>query len=332
MKTFPHSFSVRKNFIILLLLTISGIVVTCWLLLMLFVIMINGPIFQDKSQISLDIFMVFLFPFFLALITSVFSLILTAIARQKWWISIPLSILLLGLPLIAYTFTWLASWIARLFYISTPEDEERTKRFLSMSIVSKTEKPISSEIERMKKIKTLLDEGIVTQAEFDLQKEKVLSDISKEITIKNAPRYFSVWQAVIAAALGGFLAGAILVAINFKRLDKKEQFRGGLIVGAAGFIISMTISAATTMIVTSLPIWLIIPVTIVYPILIYLWHNETMKDEINNLIATKQAKNESWWLVLGISLVVIVINYLAAIPALIIIAYFQTAAIDQARL
>ncbi len=327
MNTSTRSFSVRQNFIILLLLTISGIVVTCWLLLMLLVIMTGGPIFQDKSQTSLDIFMVFLFPFFLAIITSIFSLIFTAIARQKWWISVPLSILLLGLPLVAYIFTWFASWVARLFYISTPEDEERTKKFLSMSIVSKAEKP-ASDVEQIKKMKLLLDEGIISQDEFNLQKQKVLSDINKEITMQNAPRYFSVWQATIAAVVGGFLAGAILIAINFRRLDKKEQFKGSLIVGVIGFMIAVTISTATTMIVTSLPIWLIIPVTIVYPILIYLWHNEAMKDEISNLIATKQAKNESWWLVLGISLVTIVINYIVAISVLIIIAYFQPTTIN----
>jgi len=289
--------------------------------------MAGSPIFQDKSQITLELFTVFIFPFFLAAFTSIFSLILTAIARQKWWISVPLSILLLGLPLAAYIFTWLASWIARLFYISTQEDEERTKKFLSMSIASKIEKP-ASDVEQIKKMKLLLDEGIISQDEFNLQKEKILSDISKEITIQNAPRYFSVWQATIAAVLGGFLAGAILIAINFKRLDKKEQFKGSLIAGVIGFMIAVTISTATTMIVTSLPIWLIIPVTIVYPILIYLWHNETMKDEIGNLVATKQAKTESWWLVLGISLVTIVINYLVAIPVLIIIAYFQPTTIN----
>lgn len=327
MNTSSSSFSVRKNFIILLLLTISGIVVTCWLLLMLLVIMTGGPIFQDKSQMSLDIFMVFLFPFFLAIITSVFSLIFTAIARQKWWISIPLSIFLLGLPLVAYIFTWFASWVARLFYISTPEDEERTKKFLSMSIVSKTEKPVS-EIEQIKKMKLLLDEGIITQDEFNLQKQKVLSDINSELTIQNAPRYFSIWQATAAAALGGFLAGAVLIAINFKRLDKKEQFKGSLFIGVIGFMIAVTISVSTTMILTSLPIWLIFPVTIVYPILIYLWHNEAMKDTVSILVKTKQAKNESWWLVLGISIVTVVLNYLVAIPVLIIIAYFQPATIN----
>jgi hypothetical protein len=327
MNTSSSSFSVRKNFIILLLLTISGIVVTCWLLLMLLVIMTGGPIFQDKSQLSLDIFMVFLFPFFLAIMTSVFSLLFTAIARQKWWISVPLSILLLGLPLAAYVFTWFASWVARLFYIVTPEDEERTKKFLSMSIGSKTEKPVS-EIEQIKKMKLLLDEGIITQDEFNLQKQKVLSDINSKLTIQSAPRYFSIWQTTVAAALGGFLAGAVLIAINFKRLDKKEQFKSSLFVGIIGFMIAVTISVSTTMILTSLPDWLIVPVTIVYPILIYLWHNEAMKDTVSILVKTKQAKNESWWLVLGVSLVTLVLNYLVAIPVLIIIAYFQPTTIN----
>jgi hypothetical protein len=177
-------------------------------------------------------------------------------------------------------------------------------------------------------MKLLLDEGIITQDEFNLQKQKVLSDINSELTIQNAPRYFSIWQATAAAALGGFLAGAVLIAINFKRLDKKEQFKGSLFIGVIGFMIAVTISVSTTMILTSLPIWLIFPVTIVYPILIYLWHNEAMKDTVSILVKTKQAKNESWWLVLGISIVTVVLNYLVAIPVLIIIAYFQPATIN----
>lgn len=292
---------------------------------MLFALMLDAPIFQDQNQLSLDLFMVFLFPFFLALIASVVSLVCTAIVRQKWWISVPLSIVLLGLPLMGYLFTWLAAWVARFFYISTPEDEERTKKFLSMAIVPQTEKP-PSELEQIKKMKALLDEGIVTPAEFNLQRQKLLSDIERETAFQNTPRYFSIWQAVAAGALGGFLAGAVLIAINFKRLDKKEQYKSSLLVGALGFMIAVTISAATTMILTSLSAWLIIPVTLVYPILIYLWHNETMQDAISNLVITKQARNESWWLVFGISLVAVVINYLVAIPVLIIIAYFQPAA------
>lgn len=327
MNTSTSSFSVRKNFILLLFLTISGIVLICWFLFILLGIVAGAPIFQDESHLSLDIFAVFLFPFFLATITGVFSLIFTAIMRQKWWISVPLSILLLGFPLAAYIFTWLASWVARLFYISTPEDEERTKKFLSMSIASPTDKS-NIDIEYIKKMKLLLDEGIITQDEFMLQKQKVLSNISKEIETQNVPHYFSIWQAVVAAVLGGFLAGAILIAINFKRLGNKEQFNGSLLAGFIGFIIAVTISVSTTMLVTSLPIWLIIPVTVTYPIFIYLWYNEAMKDTVSALIITKQARNESWWLVLGISLVVVVFNYLVAIPILILLAYFQTIVVN----
>ena len=322
-----NSFSVRKNFILLLFLTIGGIVVTCWFLLMLLVIAAGGPIFQDKSRVYLDVFMVFLFPFFLAAITGIFSIIFTAVVRQKWWVSVPVSILLFGLPVGAYVFTWAVSWIARLFYISTPEDEERTRKFLSMTIAPQNEKP-DTEVGQIRKMKLLLDEGIITQDEFAVQKQKVLSKISSEMAAQNTPRFFSIWQATAAAALGGFLAGAVLIGINFKRLGSNNQVKGALLFGFIGFMIAVTISVSTTMLVTGLPYALIIPVTVVYPVVIYLWHNETMKETIGTLIKSKQARSESWWLVLGISFAAVVLHYLVAIPIFILLAYFQPAAIN----
>ncbi|HEX2995108.1 MAG TPA: hypothetical protein VHP14_09790, partial [Anaerolineales bacterium] len=140
MNASTSSFSVRKNFILILLLTIGGSVILCWAAMVFIVIVTGGPIFQDRSQLFLDIFMAFIFPFLFAAGISIFSLILAAIVRQKWWIAIPVSIFLLGLPLFAYVITWLASWVARIFYIPTPEDTERTRQFLSMSFGSKDDK------------------------------------------------------------------------------------------------------------------------------------------------------------------------------------------------
>src|SRR5512138_309433 len=119
MASSTSSFSVRKNFILLLLLCIGGSVVLCWALMILIVIVTGGPIFHDKSQLFLDIFGAFILPFFFGAGIGVACLILTALARQKWWIAVPASILLLGLPLVAYLVTWLASWIVRLVYIPT---------------------------------------------------------------------------------------------------------------------------------------------------------------------------------------------------------------------
>ena len=325
MNSSTSSFSVRKNFILLLLLSIGGSVILCWALFVFVVFVTGGPIFQDKSQVFLDIFMAFIFPFFLGAVISVFSLILTVIVRQKWWISVPASIFLLGTPLFAYVITWLGSWVARLFYIPTPEDAERTKQFLSMSVTPKDTKP-DADIENIRKMKLLLDEGIITQDEFAAQKQKVISTLNYAAIAKTLPRYFSIWQTTAAAVLGGFLAGAILISMNFKRLGDKDRFKGALIVGGVGYFVSILLSIFTTVFVTNLNPWLIIPINLVYPIIIYLWHNEAIRQTIAALMEAKQARSESWWVVLGVSFLVIVFYFLSLLPLAIIMTYFLPAA------
>lgn len=320
-------FSIRKNFILLLLLSISAAIVLCWFSFVFLVIATGGPIFQDRSQVGMDFFLAFIFPFFLGVAISIFSLILTAVVRQKWWIAVPASIFLLGLPLAAYVVTWLGSWIARLFYIPTPEDAERTKQFLSMSVSPKEDKP-DPDVETIKKMKLLLEEGIITQEEFAAQKQKILSAVSSEATAQSLPRFFSIWQATAAALLGGFLAGAILISMDFKRLGDKDRFKGALVIGIVGFLISILLSAVTMMFIgTDLYPVMIIAVTLVYPIVIYLWHNEALKPTIASLVEAKQARSESWWLVLGVCCLVLVFNYLSVIPAALLLAYFQPAVI-----
>ncbi len=319
-----NRFSIRKNFITLLLVTMGGGVLLCWLLFMFLAFVSKAPIFQDEHQRSLDIFMVFIFPFILAVIVMVASLILAAILRQKWWIAAPLSILLLGAPLVAYVVVWLASWIARLFYIPTPEDEERTNRFFSMSIVQKAEPP-DADIAQIRKMKTLLDEGVITSDEFTLQKQKVFTNINEEITKRNVPRYFSIWQAVAAAAFGGFAAGALLIALNFKKLKREDQFRGSLLIVFIGLIVSATLNVLISTLVSNLPVWFNISLTATYPILIYLWYNETIRNDIGELVAKEQARNESWWLAAGLSLVAFVLLFFTLIPIFALVAYFRPA-------
>lgn len=319
-----NRFSIRKNFITLLLVTMGGGVLLCWLLFMFLAFVSKAPIFQDEHQRSLDIFMVFIFPFILAVIVMVASLILAAILRQKWWIAAPLSILLLGAPLVAYVVVWLASWIARLFYIPTLEDEERTNRFFSMSIIQKAEPP-DADIAQIRKMKMLLDEGVITSDEFALQKQKVFTNINEEITKRNVPRYFSIWQAVAAAAFGGFAAGALLIALNFKKLKREDQFRGSLLIVFIGLIVSATLNALISTLVSNLPVWFNISLTATYPILIYLWYNETIRNDIGKLVAKEQARNESWWLAAGLSLVAFVLLFFTLIPIFALVAYFRPA-------
>ena len=329
MNASTSSFSVRKNFILLLLLTISGSVILCWGFMVFIVIVTGGPIFQDKSQLFLDIFMAFIFPFFLAAGISIFSLILTVIVRQKWWIAVPASIFLLGVPLAAYVITWLGSWVARIFYIPTPEDAERTKQFLSMSVSTKEDKKEDkpdADIDNLKKMKLLLEEGLITQEEFDVQKQKVISTLSQEAVVQTLPRYFSIWQTTIAAAVGGFLAGAILISMNFKRLGDKDRFKGALLVGGIGYFISVLLSIFTTVFFVGIDPRLIIPINLVYPIIVYLWHKEALKPILAPLVEAKQARNESWWVVAGISFLVLVFYFVSLFPIAIVLSYFLPSA------
>lgn len=320
-----NNFSVRKNFILLLFLTIAAIVILCWFSFVFLAFISGAPIFQDESSLLLDIFMVFVFPFFIGGLAGLLSLIFTALLRQKWWISVPVSILLLGLPLAAYMTTWIASWIARLFYIATPEDAERTKRFLSMSIAP-AEEAVDPEVEKMLRLKRLLDNGIITPDEFEAQRQKVVSAGSVSAAAPARPRYFSLWQVVVAAILGGFLAGAALIAINFRRLNHKDQYTGALIVCLVGYFASILISAFAAVVVAGFNPWLIMLIPMVYPVIVYLWHNEAQQPLLRELLTSGRAKNESWWLTLGISFVALVFSFLGAIlMAVILVSLFQPA-------
>ncbi|HMB22326.1 MAG TPA: hypothetical protein VKP08_05845, partial [Anaerolineales bacterium] len=144
--------------------------------------------------------------------------------------------------------------------------------------------------------------------------------------IQTLPRYFSIWQTTIAAVLGGFLAGALLIAMDFKRLGDKDKFKGALIVGVVGYFVSILLSIFTTVFFVGIDPRLIIPINLVYPIIIYLWHNETLKPVLAPLTGAKQARNESWWVVVGISFLVLVFYFISIFPIAIVVSFFLPAA------
>jgi len=326
MSTSNNHFSPRRNFIFLLFLSISGMVISCWALMMLLVLTTGGPIFQDPSQLSMDLFGVFVLPFILAVIVSLSSLILTAVLRQKWWIALPISVILLGAPLVAYIITWIASWIARLFYQPTAEDEERTQRFLSLSVLpsekrTETIRP-DDDVESLRKLKLLKDEGILSAEEFETQKQRFMDNLNATQTYQNLPRFFSIWQAAITALFGGFLAGAVMIAINHSRLHAKDHAMASVIFGFIGHLVSLAISASIAIFFTSINPLFVIPVTFVNPIIIYLWYNESQKPTVGQSFSTKQARAESWWMVLGINFLAVIFAYVSLIPIVVLLSIF----------
>ncbi len=298
MSSSKNNFSIRKNFVLLLLLSIIGIIVICWFLLMLIPISSGDIIFVEESERNFDLFMVFVFPFFIGAFVSVFSIISTAILRQKWWISVPVTLFFLGAPLIGYVILWIGTWIARYFYIPTPEDEIRTKKILDMSITH-TEEERDKDILRIKQMKSLLDDEIITKEEFAIQKESLFTNIEKKEKEKELIRFFSIWQATLSTILGGFLSGAVIIAINYKRLRNNEFYKNSLLVG---FIGQTGIGILSLLLALFLPDFTVVYLaTLIYPVAIYLWYNETQQKQIPSLRATGEARKESWWLVLGIA-------------------------------
>lgn len=326
MSTSSNHFSPRRNFIFLLFLSISGMVILCWALMMLIVLTTGGPIFTDPNQLSMDLFGTFVFPLIMAVIVSLSSLILTAVLRQKWWIALPISVILLGLPLVAYIITWLASWVARLFYQPTPEDEERTRRFLSLSVMpsekrTETVRP-DDDVESLRKLKILKDEGILSGEEFETQKQRFMDNLNAAQTYQNLPRFFSIWQAAITALFGGFFAGAVMIAINHSRLRAKDQALASVIFGFIGHLASIAISVSIATLFTTINPLFVIPITFVNPIIIYLWYNESQKPTVGQALGTKQARAESWWMVLGINFLALIFVYASLIPVALVLSIF----------
>jgi hypothetical protein len=280
----PQNKSIRMNFILLLLLSITAILVSFWLFFVSIAMVAGESIFQSMDSLWFDLFMAFLFPLIVGILISSFSIILSVILRQKWWIAVPGTIILLGTPLIAFAITWIGSQIARLFYLATPKDLQLTKRLLKMTI---------------KPRKGYLPGDGENGAE----------------TISQKSYLFSLWQSTIAAIFGGFFGGGLVLSLNFKKMGGKNYF--GL-----ALIISLLLQFALVVVITGVSrmyphpdFVILIPFMLAIPISIYLLHYELQNEEIELAISTGQVEKESWWSVLGLILISFLFNVLCIFPA-----------------
>lgn len=293
-------FSVKKNFLVLLFLLIGALTISCCLLTMI-PAAAEGILFgESREELPLSIFMVFVFPFIFSAFVSIAVLLLSLIARQRWPISLPVSILFLGAPQIAYLIVWAASWAAHFFYEPTPEDESRTKNFFGLSILP--ERKMEDEAARLRQMKTLWDDGIITQEEFNAQKNQYLGAYQAKQKKAEAPRFFSVWQIAIAGILGGIFGGAILIALNYRRLKNNRLALTSFLAGFIGQVIFLALNYALVVVAPDLEFYAIFLVFLIYPIILYIWYAETQKETINELFLRQAAVQASWWLALLIGI------------------------------
>ncbi|MCC7117964.1 MAG: SHOCT domain-containing protein [Anaerolineales bacterium] len=293
------TFSVKRNFLVLLFLLLSLTTIFCCFVILIPGI-VEGNFFEDSKELGLALFTIFILPFIVGAITSAVILLLSLIARQAWWISLPVSIVLLGAPQLAYALVWAASWVARFFYEPTPEDEARTKSFFGMAIVK--EQKIEDETAKLRQMKLLLDDGILTQAEFDAQKNQYLARYEAEQKQDDLPRLFSIWQVALAALLGGLVSGAILMALNYRRLKDNQQMIISFLAGAVGQFLVFVLTGALIYMIPDINSYLLFSINFIYPLILYLWYSETQRTAVNELLFKREAVGASWWLTILIGL------------------------------
>lgn len=257
-----------------------------WFLFIIIAALGGSTVFRNPDELFVDIFMVFIFPFIVGGTISGISLVLTALIRQKWWVSISAIIVLFGTPILALAFTWIGSLIARAFYLPSDEDKNRVKRFLNMNIIP-------------------------------ADNNEFLNPLLGQEKNESATKLFSSIQVVAAALLGGFLGGALLISLNHKRLKETEKAKKSLIITLTGWVIVSALSILLTGFVSLSQNPSILLISLIYPVIIYLWYKKSQKEQIDSLLTSKSAKSSSWLLVAFIGVVVPLIIQVITIFSLV---------------
>lgn len=166
---------IRSNYNLLLFLVIPLIPLVLWWLLMLLVAF-SGTLFDDPSQIGMNIFMVFFFPLIVAPIISGLAMLITRL------ISIPgigcLIIVGLGfiIPLVAFVLVFLGSLITRKLYIGDLEKiPDLMPKKTNKNDIEAPKEVNDESVEQLSKLKDLLDKGLITSQDFETKKDEILS-------------------------------------------------------------------------------------------------------------------------------------------------------------
>jgi hypothetical protein len=311
----------RNNFILLTFISNTFLVLTPWYLLTF----IGGAdVFHSSNNFLLDISNIFISPLIWGMGMSGIAIILTSLVRKKWWIAIPVTIILFGIPLLALAVTWLGTLIASIFYQPTEKDLRRTKIFLNLDTGVTYEKKFEDEIEKLKRTKKMLDENLITQEDYDQQKRNLLLEIEQNETepekYQKVISLFSSTQIVVSAILGGFLGGALLIILNYKRLGNSADAKRSFIVTFYVMFIALVVSITLTGFISPYQNRFIFLLSFIYPAAIYLWHKETQKSEVDSLVSSKSAKIASWFpvIILGIASFIATMAIAALLVAILV--------------
>jgi hypothetical protein len=281
--------SFRTDFVLLLHLSIIAFFTAGWFLLLLILSASGERILRDGA----DFFMAFVFPLIFGTFLSVIAVSLSNILRQKWWIALFGTILLLGTPLIAWVITWIGKQIARFFYLATPSDLEKTILVLNMKVTPRMEKESATYDSEAARLETL---PLVKEVNVESVKApKARSETKKPKP--DLPQFFSLWQCAIASLFGGVFAGGLMLSANYKHLQERRNYIIGIIVSLVGqfallmLVIGLSYSDSSAV--------ALIPIVLGISIGVYFWHNELQQEEIEHALESESAKKRSWWVVIG---------------------------------
>jgi hypothetical protein len=283
--------SFRTDFVWLLHLSIIAFFTAGWLVFILIMAASGERILRD----GFDFFMVFIFPLIFGTFLSVIAVALSNVLRQKWWIALFGTIILLGTPLIAWVITWIGKQIARFIYLATPSDLERTILVLNMKVKPRKEMEIGNyDFDSVPLMETLALEKEGKTESSKAPKTQIEAKKSKHVL----PRFYGLWQCGIAALFGGVFAGGLLLSLNYKQFQERRNYIIGIVVSFVGqfalLILLIGLSYSDTSALAIIPIVLGVFISVI------LWYSELQQEDIEAVNYAKESEPHSWWMVIGI--------------------------------
>ena len=302
--------SIRTDFVLLLHLSILGLFFAIWLLFSLLMTVSGEDIFYSFGEFLYACLIILIVAAFI----SVISVALSNVLKQDWWIAVPGLLLLLGTPLIGLMITWIGKQIARWFYLATTSDLQRTKLILDMTVKPRKgiiyPEPVQPDKENGQDVS-------ITPEEIEKKSKKQTAELrekkEKQLVIQAKPalpRFFGLWQCVLAALFGGAFAGGMLLAFNYKHLQERRNYIIGIIISLLGQFALLMLMSSFSYVEAAMPV--LISIVSGISIGVYFWYKELQHEDIKHAIELKKAEKRSWWVVIGfvvLSWLIIVVFY-----------------------
>lgn len=151
----------RRNYNLLLFLVTSSVLAFLWGVLMV-LNFISGTLFTDSSKLGMDLFVVFIFPLITIPIISGLALLIAKlldIPVIRWLVILGLGV---AIPIVAFVWVYTSHIITRKLYIGRLESK-------GVTILR------SASTDKLVQLKEMLDQGLITQKDFELKKIDILA-------------------------------------------------------------------------------------------------------------------------------------------------------------